>query len=229
MLSLFGLEEGLPDASDVYPLLARVMVTERSEGDWLLLDVPLGFVEEDAAESGESIYYLDSNYQVVWRGFHRLPPIGEDGTPRTPTPGERAEEQRLSRLAETAKAISDETGCSQAEAVVFLLCREKPGLPYVQVSHSPQHGGLLIAVRDRRVPAKDVAAFYRFQRDVAGRPPRQPQEGPYRVVHFVEEAHRTDPGISWPALFEQFERQYPGRYGSMKSFQQTYYSKRQRT
>lgn len=225
MLALFGLgPEGLADASDVLVFLAAVMVTETQEGDWLLLDVPLGFVEETDPESGETAYYLDSVLQPVWRGFHRPPPIDADGLLIEPTPAERAREQKLSRLAETAQAVSDETGCSQADAVVFLLCHEQPGLPYVQVERSLRNGGYVITVRDRRIPVRDVAATYRFHRDLAGRSPRQPQEGPYLVEQFVTKAREEGKRPTWSQMFEQFERAYPRRYRSEASFRETFYS-----
>jgi len=227
MLALFGLgPEGLPDAGDVIAFLAAVAAHETQNGDWLLLDVPLGYVEEEDPESGETAYYLDSVYQPVWRGFHRPPPIDAEGHLVVPTPAERAREQKLSRLAETAQAVSDETGCSQAEAIAFLLCHEQPALPYVQVKRSSRSGGYVVTVRDRRIPAKDVAGFYRFYRDLAGQAPRQPQEGPYLVVQFVEQQLEADPGVSWDERFERFEREHPGRYVSKQSFQQTYYAKR---
>ena len=106
----------------------------------------------------------------------------------TASAAERAREQKLSRLAETAQTISDQIGSGPAEVVAYLLCGETSGLPYVNVTRSPQYGGYVITVRDRRIPIKDVTAKYRVYRDLFSLPSRQPQEGPYLVVQFVEKA-----------------------------------------
>jgi hypothetical protein len=100
---------------------------ERAEGDWLLLDVPLGFnLTPDTWEEEESeeVFALQSQVHPVWRGFHRPPLIDADGSLREPSVGERASEQKLARLAETAQTISDQIGSEPAAVIVYLLCGE---------------------------------------------------------------------------------------------------------
>jgi len=75
----------------------------------------------------------------------------------TASAAERAREQKLSRLAETAQTISDQIGSGPAEVVAYLLCGETSGLPYVNVTRSPQYGGYVITVRDRRSSVGSVA------------------------------------------------------------------------
>ena len=232
--ALFGLidENGDPeflDASELPSLLEEIARSERSEGDWALLEVPLGW-REDAVTTmdGEPAYGLASESRPVWRGFHREPRLGADGSPDEPTAAERARGQRLFRLAETAQTISAQTGCEQAEAVAFLLCGDPILVPYVDVQLSPRYAGYVIVVRDRRVPAADVAAHYRYWRERFGPLERQPREGPFLVTRFVEEARAVDPSLTWQELYERFNREHPDRYGSMASFRQTFYLKRPR-
>jgi hypothetical protein len=71
----------------------------------------------------------------------------------TTSAAERAREKKLSRLAETAQTISDQIASGPAEVVPYLLCGETSGLPYVNVTRSPQYGGYVITVRDRRSSA----------------------------------------------------------------------------
>jgi len=222
MSALFGLpdrddQSGIFAVEELPELFDEVANTERSEGDWLLLDVPLWSEEEGDFED---------ELWPVWRGFHRPPPISRDGSVRETTAAERASEQKLYRLAETARRIADETGCLPYEAVVFLLCGERLAIPYVDVVFDPRYRGYVIVVRDRRIPVKDVAAEYRYCLDTLGPLARQPQEGPYLVAQFVEETWAAEPRLPWPQLYERFNEAHPGRYVSMKSFRQTYYSKR---
>jgi hypothetical protein len=235
MAALFGLvsedgEREILDASELPPLFTEIAGSERSEGDWLLFEVPLGW-REDAFTStdGESVYGLASEYRPVWRGFHLEPRVNADGSPGEPTSAERARGQRLFRLAETSQTISDQTGCERAEAVAFLLCGDPLLVPYVDVQRNPRYGGYVIVVRDRRVPAADVAAHYRYWRERFGPLERQPREGPFLVTRFVEEARAVDPSLTWQELYERFNQEHPGRYGSMASFRQTFYLKRPRT
>lgn len=234
MAALFGLVgvDGEPeavDASELPSLLEEIARSERSEGDWVLLEVPLGW-REDAVTStdGEPAYGLAREPRPVWRGFHREPRLNADGSPDESTAAERARGQRLFRLAETAQMISDQTGCEQAEAVAFLLCGDPLLVPYVDVQLNPRYAGYVIVVRDRRVPAADVAAHYRYWRERFGPLERQPREGPFLVTRFVEEARADDPSLTWQELYERFNREHPGRYGSMASFRQTFYLKRPR-
>jgi len=234
MAALFGLvsedgEREILDASELPQLFTEIASSERSAGDWLLFEVPLGW-REDAFTStdGEPVYGLASEYRPVWRGFHREPRLGADGSPDEPTAAERARGQRLFRLAETAQMISDQTGCEQAEAVAFLLGGDALLVPYVDVQLSPRYAGYVIVVRDRRVPAADVAAYYRYWRERFGPLERQPREGPFLVTRFVEEARAVDPSLTWQELYERFNQEHPGRYGSMASFRQTFYLKRPR-
>lgn len=76
-------------------------------------------------------------------------------------------------------------------------------------------------------PKSDVAAAYQAARGLF-KLPRQPQEGPYLVVQFVEAARTADPSLTWGELYKRFKRKYPDRYGSMASFRETYYAKRPR-
>lgn len=231
MMTLFGLldEHDVPrglDAEDQKHFIDEIARTERAEGDWLLLDVPLGWTDTLVAKDGSHYYGLGSERRPAWRGFHLPPPIGSDGSVREMTPAERASEQKLYRLAQAAQKIADETGCLREEAVDYLLGGETPFLPYVDVALDQRYGGYVIIVRDRRIPVNDVAAFYRHRRDSYGSLPRQPREGPYLVVQFVEEAWKVNPREPWSVMYERFSEEHPGRYGSMKSFRQTFYSKK---
>ena len=232
MLALFNRldAEGEPEALDpeeMTSIIDEVARGARQEGDWRLLEVPLGWRENAfLSTSDEPLYGLASEVRVVWRGFHRPPPIDSDGSLREPTAAERAAEQKLFRLAEAAQKVADQTGCLCDEAVVYLLGGERPFLPYVDVTIDPRYAGYVIIVRDRRIPVSDVAAFYRDRRDSFGPLTRQPKESPYLVVQFVEEAKAQDPSLKWTQLYELFAAENPGRYVSMTSFRQTYYSKR---
>lgn len=230
MLTLFGLldQSGRPtflDFNNVAAFLAEIAHAERREGDHLLLGVPLRRERVPADYIDDET--IDNELWVVYRGFQRPPLVDENGCLREPTPVERASEQKLSRLAETAQTIADQTGCDSAVAVAYLLCGMQQGLPYVQVRRSHQYRGYVITVRDRRVPKSDVAAAYQAVRGLF-KLPRQPQEGPYLVVQFVEAARTADPSLTWGELYERFKRKYPNRYGSMASFRETYYAKRPR-
>ena len=231
MAALFGLldersEARTLDAVEMPAIIEEVAQGERPEGDWLLLEVPKGWKDTLVAADGSEDYGLDSEVRPVWRGFHRPPPIARDGLLRESTPAERAAEQRLYRLAEAAQRIAGETGCLPGEAVEYLLGGEKPFLPYVDVTFDPRYRGYVVVVRDRRIPVGDVAAYYRHYRDRFGSLARQPKEAPYLVVQFVEEARAAEPRLTWRELFERFDAEYPDRYGSMKSFRQTFYTKR---
>jgi len=232
MLTLFGLidKNGKPSflaIEAVASFVAEIASAERAEGDWLLLEVPLGFDLTPGTweqEESDEVFALQTQARPVWRGFHRAPFIGDDGVLREPSATERAREQKLSRLAETAQAISDQIGSEPAAVVVYLLCGEWSGLPYVSVQRSPRYGGYVITVRDRRVPIKDVTAQYRVYRDLFSLPSRQPQEGPYLVEQFVTKAREEGKRPTWSQMFEQFERAYPRRYRSEASFRETFYS-----
>lgn len=221
MSLLFGLPDrndqaGIFAVEELKDIFAKIAESERTEGDWQLLEVPTGFDE----------MLIETDLWPVWRGFHAPPPVGRDGTRRDLTAAERASEQKLYRLAETSQRIADETGCLRGEAVAFLLCGERPPIPYVDVTLDPRYRGYVVIVRDRRIPVRDVAAHYRAHRDLYGPLSRQPQEGPYLVVQFVEDAWAAAPSLSWPELYERFSATHPGRYGSMASFRQTFYTKR---
>ena len=221
MSTLFGLPErddegGMFAVEELREVFSRIAQAERDEGDWLLLEVPTGFDET----------LIETELWPVWRGFHAPPPVDRDGSRRDVTAAERASEQKLYRLAEASQRIADETGCLRGEAVAFLLCGERPPIPYVDVTLDPRYRGYVVIVRDRRIPVRDVAAHYRAHRDLYGPLSRQPQEGPYLVVQFVEDAWAREPSLSWLELYERFSSEHPGRYGSMGSFRQTFYSKR---
>jgi len=223
MRMLFGLPdadgpEGLFALEELFDVFSEVARSERDEGDWVLLEVPLGWDEMQVV----------TEVWPAWRGFHAPPPVDRDGGRCELTPAARATEQRLYRLARASQRIADETGCLPGEAVVFLLCGERPLLPYVDVAYDPRYRGYVMVVRDRRIPARDVELHYRVLRDRLGPLARRPQEGPYLVVEFVDDAWAAEPKLTWAELYERFTAKHPGRYGSMGSFRQTFYSKRSR-
>ena len=222
MRMLFGLPDvdgpegafALEELLDVFSEVAR---SEREEGDWLLLEWPLW--NDDP---------LGTEVWPVWRGFHARPPIDRDGVRSELGPSDRAAEQRLYRLARTAERIANETGCLESDAVAFLLCGEQLFSPYVDVAYDPRYRGYVIVVRDARIPPRDVERHYRVLSRRFGPMARRPQEGPYVVVEFVDQALAREPTLTWAELYERFSEGHPGRYGSMASFRQTYYSKKPR-
>ena len=159
MLTLLGLApDGAPQylaVTDVAPFLAGVGDSEIEQGDWLRLDVPLGYErayqaslrEEDPPLIDEDV--LVSESFVVWRGYS----LGEP-------PRDGVQEQPLARLAGLAEQLSKRTGCSRAEAVAYLLCDVEPALPYVDITFDRRLGGVVLVLRDPRISAGDLARAY---------------------------------------------------------------------
>jgi hypothetical protein len=236
MLSLFGLTRDhkpqyLP-VDEVATFLREIGESESETGDWVRLDVPLGYERAyQAGENPEGEPLIDEDVLMsesfaVWRGSSRAE-LREVGVMRRPTAVELAREQRLARLADLALEIAERTGCSRAEAVCYLLCDIAPQLPYIQIVRSRTHGGLVLYVRDTRVSARDVAKAYAAWDSVYwphGRKPRTPRHD-VDIVKFVESRR---PAMSWDDTWAEFDRAHPGLYADLKSFRNIYYELRKR-
>lgn len=225
VLGTFGLMDGgrpqFLEVTEVAGFLSVIHAGEKASGDWLALHVPTELTPLD--DEGEG-HYLQAEEVLVWRGSSRTE-LRDGDVLRDPTVAERAQEQRLARLAEVSQRIADRIGCRPSEAVAYLLCDYHPRTPWVQASYSRAHDGYVIIVRDVRVTPDDVARAYRHRRDVLGLRTRAPQAGPLAVVKHVDEAKRH-PDFSWPRAHESFCEEYGERYTTLKSFQNTYSRKK---
>ena len=226
LLAIFDLMEGdaphFLKVDEVAGFVAAVHRQEQKTGDALVLHVPIAWVPVD---EGASEHVLESEALLVWRGTRRSD-LHDEQWLRPPTRLERAQEQRLSRLAELSEWLAHRIGCHPAEAVAFLLCDHHPHTPWVEASYSREHDGYVLIVRDVRVTPTDVARAYRHQRDVLGIRTRAPLSGPLAVVEHVD-AEMKGSHFSWPEAYESFSRKHGKRY-TFESFRNTYYRKRSR-
>jgi len=221
VLATFGLMDGdephFLKIDEVAGFVNAIRTAESPTGDWLVLHVP---TELTPLDDHNKDHFLDSEAVLVWRGRSRAD-LRDGGYLREPTIAERAQEQRLSRLAEVSESIASRIGCRPAEAVAYLLCDYHPRTPWIQASYSREHDGYLIVVRDVRVRPEDVAQAYRYRRDALGLRTRAPQAGPLAVVKHVDAARRRA-DFSWPRAYESFCEKYGERYKNLHTFKNTY-------
>jgi hypothetical protein len=238
ILALLGLTHGgRPQylaVSDVKSFLVTIGDSEAETGDWVRLDVPLGFErayqpgagDEDEPLIDEDILIADSF--AVWRGYS-LAELRKDGALRRRSAADLARQQRLARLADLALEISERTGCSRAEAVCYLLCDVEPRLPYIDISYVRRLGGVVIVVRDPRVSARDLSQAFAGWGNLFWQRRRQPRRRSHDVdvVQFVE-AHkafksRTSSRIPWEPIWRDFDEAHRGHYEGLHVLQNRYY------
>jgi hypothetical protein len=176
MLNVFNLTRGgrahYLKIDEVAPFLAEVARSESETGDWVRLDVPMGY--EHAYQAGRNPddeplldeAMLRSETFAVWRGSSRAD-LREDGAMRAPSALELFHEQKLARLADLTGEIAERTGCSRAEAVCYVLCDLTPQLPYIEIAYERRHGGVVIYLRDPHISAGELRqAFAAWQSPV---------------------------------------------------------------
>ena len=168
--------------------LAGIAAGERAEGDLEHLDYleVLGNPKRLSLRRG---YTHKQLRDAVERGeARRLPaprPAGvsdaEHQANPTPVAGRNLMEDwiaprsnRLCRVADLAAKVAKKTGCSEAEATMFLLCDQTPELPWLEAQvfefDSARRRAFIIAVGSPLVPAEDLRRFYVQVREQATLP-----------------------------------------------------------
>ena len=200
-------DEGHPTPLPVDEISVRLRAIagkEKPGGDAWSLPVPTYRDEEHG--------WFHLQELIVWRG-----------------PNGPWEEQRLWRLAQAAEHVTKKTGCSEEDALVFLLCDEVPFVPWVQTHWDAVNGVIELKVRNPRVSPSDVATAYRSLRDAFFGKKRRGGEWPIVAKDFVDRLKERSEWTDWSRAFELFKEKHSDQpYASVQSFQQAVYSREKR-
>ena len=139
---------------------------------------------------------------------------------------------RLYRVADLAATVAKKTGCSEAEATMFLLCDQTPELPWLEAQvfefRSNRRRAFVIGVGSPLVPAEDLRRFYVQVREQAtvpesgGRVRQGANPWTFELLEFVGE--RRQSWISWQTIFEEWNELNPEHiYKSLPGMQRSYY------
>lgn len=179
---------------EIYSHLKTIAESETRGGDAWSLPVPLG-------------YDRDGN------GFWLNELVVRRGSP--------FEEQRLWRLAEAADEVVRKTGCSEDQALVFLLADQVPSVPWVQTSYDGRYGVIRLEVRSAFVPASDVANDYRSLRDLLFGKKRSGGKWPSVAGAFRQQGKWTN----WAETFTAFKAEHADQpYTNLGSFRNAIYN-----
>lgn len=236
---ILGLTDPLPLAK-LHDFLEEIAAHERTEGD------------------SDHLNYLDKlgnpKRLMLWRGYSvkeyldlaksgqlvRLPgPLSAD-QPSAATTGPMlvsdwlaARANRLCRVADTASDLSKKTGCSNAEATVFLLCGIVAQLPWLRGTvlgyQSARRHSFVIEVGSPHVSAEDVRRFYIQLREIAeqprgdnDRPHRARRAWTYEMFDFVDDRRRRS--WAWQDIYDEWNEQHPEhRYHSVGGMRRSFY------
>ena len=229
--------------------LAAIAAGERAEGDYEHLDyldvlgnpkrlIPRrGYTRKqlhDAVERGEARRLPAPRPAGVSEAEHRANPTAVAGR-NLMQDWIALRTNRLCRVADLAAKVAKKTGCSEAEATMFLLCDQTPELAWLEAQvfefDSDRRRAFVIAVGSPLVPAEDLRRFYVQVREQAtvpesgGRVRQGTNPWTFELLEFVEERRRS--WISWQTIFEEWNELSPGHtYKSLPGMQRSYYEAR---
>lgn len=234
-----GLEAPLAP-EEIGTFLVALERMQRVEGESVRLEYPTPvspYSSDDMSAFPVPMWHTDSI--LVHRGWSLLE-IDEESVRRVPSVrglGDMVTHkdaatltQPLWRFAAAAHAIAHLAGCSEAEAVAYLLSDVPLEPPYIEVDTRSGYFGsqAVIFVGSTRVSADDVREAYVEWRKFVSRlfrddkpQRRHPREKTLALVDYVE--RRKASGTKWADMFEEWDAEHPGQYRSLRSMQQAYY------
>ena len=216
--------EGALEPRDMEEMLRALHAQQREEGDLLTLDVPL------LADDG-------SHYRVErWTVYRGYSPREWDGKGQPPV-WAGAVTQPLAILVEIARHVTENTGCRQEEALLFLLCDTLPHLAAASAwADLLEPFAIHIEVRTPFLDPDVVTDMYKRARgrifageDASADEVRTAGVRPWsaELVRFV--ALRRHAGVPWRDVYEQWGSRYPERqYATVEAMRRAYASARRR-
>jgi hypothetical protein len=242
---VLGLKAPLP-IEKLHDFLEEFAKHERQGGDLDHIDYldPPGNPRRLMFRRGYTVEeYLDLTKSGKLQRLPGRPPRDETGgepqeTPMLVSDWLAARASRLCQVADKATDLSKQTGCSDAEATVFLLCDRVPELPWlrgmVHSFDSPRRHAFVIEIGSPHVSAEDVRRFYVQLREVAEQsagslnsPHRARRSWTYEMFDFVEDHSRG--GWSWQDIFEEWNEKQPEQpYKSVAGMRRSFYEAKKR-